>query len=108
MCGNQKICVELKGHLPKDFETYLIINITDNQINWSCQVKNIKRNGKNLTFCMPSFPNAQINRAEVNIIIEYKQEIIYQTSYIYTKELDSMYENLFYNYLLSIFCRRIG
>ncbi len=103
MCGNQKVCVEFKGHLPKDFKTDLIINITENGINRSYQVKDIKKTGNNLTFHMPAFPNAQIDRAKVNIDFEYKQEIIRHTSYIYTRELDSMYKNIFYTYFRSLF-----
>jgi hypothetical protein len=90
MRGNQKLCVEFKGPLPKDFKTDLIINITENTINWSYQVKNIKKNGNNLIFHMPAFPIAQIDRAKVNIVFEYTQEIIHQASYTYTRELDSM------------------
>ncbi len=103
MCGNQKVCVEFKGPLPKDFKTDLIINITENRVNWSYQVKNIENHGKNLTFHMPAFPNAQTDRAKVNVVFEYKQEIIHQTSYMYTRELDSMYKNIFYTYFRSLF-----
>jgi len=103
MCGNQKVCVEIKGPLPKDFKTDFIINITENRINRSYQVKDIKKSGNNLTFHMPAFPNAQIDRAEVNIVFEYRQKIIRHTSYLYNRELDSMHKNIFYTYFRSLF-----
>jgi len=90
MCGNQKVCIEFKDLLPNDFKTDFIINITENRINQSYQVKDIKKSGNNLTFHMPAFQNAQIDRAKVNIVFEYKQEIIRHASYIYTRELDRM------------------
>jgi len=90
MCGNQKVCIEFKDLLPNDFKTDFIINITENGINRSYQVKDVEKNGNNLTFHMPAFPNAQIDRAEVNIVFEYRQEIMDQASYTYTRALDSM------------------
>jgi hypothetical protein len=101
MCGNQKVCVEIKGHLPKDFKTDFIINITENRINRSYQVKDIKKSGNNMTFHMPAFQNAQIDRAEVKIVFEYRQERMGQAIYTYTRALDSMYKNIFL-YLFSI------
>jgi hypothetical protein len=107
MCGNQKVCVELKGHPPKDLKTDLIINITENETNWSHQIDNIKKNRNNFTFLMPSYPNAYINRAKVNISIRYKQDIIYQSNYIYTRKLDGMYKNLFRNIFLFFFVEEL-
>ncbi|CAF0943769.1 unnamed protein product [Rotaria sordida] len=88
LCGNQKVCIELKGPITKNFKTDLTITITCNEINWSYQVDNIRKSGSNLTFLMPSFPHPNMNRAKVSIIIEYKQDIIHQSNYIYTKKLD--------------------
>jgi hypothetical protein len=95
MCGDHKVCVELKGHVSKDLKTDLIINITQNEINWFHQIKNIKINQKNLTFLMPPFPIAGINRAEVNILFIHKEEIIHRCNYIYMSKIDGMYKNLF-------------
>jgi len=103
MCGNQKVCVELKGNLPKDLKTDLIINITENITNWSYQVDNIKRNRNNFTFLMPFYPYTHTNRAKVNIIIKYKEDVIYQSNYIYTRKLDGRYKNLFLSIFLICF-----
>ncbi|CAF2409681.1 unnamed protein product [Rotaria sp. Silwood2] len=88
MCGNEKVCIELKGPITRNAITDLTITIVCNNINWFYQVQNIKKNGSSLTFLMPPFPSKNIIRAKVNIIIEYKQEIIQQSDYIYTKTLD--------------------
>jgi len=88
MCGNQKVCVELKGHIPNNLKTDFTINIIENGIYWSHQVQNIKKNRNIFTFLMPPFPYANINRAKVNIVITYKQVIIHQSSYMYTRKLD--------------------
>ncbi|CAF4608661.1 unnamed protein product [Rotaria sp. Silwood1] len=93
MCGNQKVCIELKGPITKNYTTDFIITISCKDINWSHQVQNIKRSGHNLIFLMPSFPHRNIARAKVDIIIVYKQEIIQQSNYVYTKNLDGLNEN---------------
>jgi hypothetical protein len=108
MCGNQKVCVELKGYLPKDLKSDLNIYITENQNNWFHQIENIKKNRNNFTFLMPTFPYTFMNRAKVDIIITYKQDTIYQSSYIYTRKLDGMNKDRFQTiFYLSFFCRRI-
>ncbi len=43
-----------------------------------------------MTFHMPAFQNAQIDRAEVKIVFEYRQERMGQAIYTYTRALDSM------------------
>ncbi|CAF3420769.1 unnamed protein product [Rotaria sp. Silwood1] len=91
MCGNQKVCIELKGPITKNYTTDFIITISCKDINWSHQVQNIKRSGHNLIFLMPSFPHRNIARAKVDIIIVYKQEIIQQSNYVYTKNLDDSF-----------------
>jgi hypothetical protein len=90
MSGDQKVCVELKGHLPKDLKTDLIIYITQDRLHWSHQIDNIKKNQNCFTFSMPPFPNPHLNRAKVNILMKYKQDIIHQCSYIYTRKLDGI------------------
>ena len=90
MCGDQKVCIELKGYLPNDLRTDLIITLSANEINWVHQIENIKKNRNNFTFTMPPFPYHQQTRATVNIHIQYKQDTPYQSTYLYTRTLDGM------------------
>jgi hypothetical protein len=94
MCGNQKICVEMKGTLPKDLKTDLNISITGNRIDPPFQVDNIKKNGNVITFYMPSMLHSQVIREKVSIIIRYKQDIIYQCRYLYSKKIEGMNKNV--------------
>ena len=93
MGGNEKVCVEFKGNLPKDLKTNLTIIIIAKEINWIHQIENIKKNRNNFTFLMPPFPYHHINRTKVNIVIQYKQDILYQSNYLYTRKLDGKYKN---------------
>jgi hypothetical protein len=102
MSGNQKVCVELKGTIPKDFKNDLKIILTGDCINWSYEIKNIKKNRNNITFLMPTFPYSQITRAKINILIQYKQKI-HQVSYIYTRKLDGTNKNYIVSFLLLFF-----
>ncbi|CAF2063057.1 unnamed protein product [Rotaria magnacalcarata] len=88
MCGNQKVCLEMKGSTGKDFKNDFIIIISCEELQWSYQVQDLKKNGNNLTFHMPPFSFTNVSRAKVKLLIQYKHAIIHQTDYIYTKKLD--------------------
>ncbi|CAF3331976.1 unnamed protein product [Rotaria socialis] len=88
MCGNQKVCIETKGTTGKDFKNNFSIIISCAEMQLSHRVQNWNKNGSNLTFRMPPFPPTDQSRAKVDLMIQYKQKIIYQTDYIYTKKLD--------------------
>jgi len=88
MFGNEKVCIELKGHVPKDLHTVLLIILTEDQTNWFHPITNFRKKGTNLTFQMPPFPFPSIIRAKINIEIQYKQDIIHRVNYIYTSKLD--------------------
>ena len=88
MCVAQKICVETKGKFPNDWKTDLTISITGDGINAPLQINNIKKNGNIFTFHMPTILNPTTDLMQVNIIIEYKQELSLRCTYVYIKKID--------------------
>lgn len=98
MYGDNKVSVQLKGCLPKDLKTDLIINIIHHETGWFHQIENEKiiKNRNNFTFLMPPYPSNSMDRADVIIVIQYKQDIRYESSYIYSRRIDGMDKNLFH------------
>ncbi|CAF1000046.1 unnamed protein product [Adineta steineri] len=86
--SHQKVCIETKGPVPNDCKNNFHIYIIINDINGSCKIEEIKKNGNNFTFKMPVLPNVHMNRLEAKINIEYKQNLIYQANYLYISSLD--------------------
>lgn len=101
MCGNQKVCIESKGHLPKDLKTDLIITITETETNWFHQISNISKNRNNFIFSMPAYPYRRTTPAKVIIRFQHKHDIICESTYLYTLKLDGMiYFEFFFIFIL--------
>ncbi|CAF1454471.1 unnamed protein product [Adineta ricciae] len=93
MCGNQKVCIETKGPLPKDYKQNLALIIQDNGRDFLIPVKKMQKNGNNFTFLMPKYLNPSCERATVRIRIEYEQDVIYEDGYTYLRSLDREFAN---------------
>ncbi|CAF1457995.1 unnamed protein product [Adineta ricciae] len=93
MCGNQKVCIETKGPLPKDYKQNLVLKIQDNGHESSIPIEKMQKNGNNFTFLMPKYPDPFCERATVRITIEYEQDVIYEDDYTYLRILDRAFVN---------------
>ncbi|CAF1318693.1 unnamed protein product [Rotaria sordida] len=85
MHGQEMVYVVLKGRILKND---LKIDIVENSYSWNYSMENFTKNGNVVYFLMPAFPFPQFNTAKVNIIIYYKGEELFQTSYLYKGSLD--------------------
>ena len=88
MCGNQKVSIETKGPLPKEYKQKLVLKIHGNGPELLTPAENMQKNGNNFTFFMPSYSQAFCDRATVRISIEYEQDVIYEHNYRYLRCLD--------------------
>lgn len=93
MTGNDKIAVELKGHVPKDIKTNTIVYINGQQPQWSAQTTILDKRGNNLTFRMPPCPLRRSKQTTVDIVIQYNGQDLYQSNYAYISEIDSIVQN---------------
>lgn len=90
MNGSNKLCVEFKGNLPKDLVDNCRLILSIDEPNWFCEIDISKRRGNNLTFLMPLFPFHQLSLAKVDLCIQYKDDIISEATYMYTRHIDGM------------------
>jgi hypothetical protein len=103
MCGNQKVCIESKGFLPKDLKTDLTVTLIESQTNWFHQIQDINKNRNNFIFSMPPYPYLRTTPAKVTLRIQYKDETIYESTYIYTRTLDGTIEFEFFFSFIYLF-----
>ena len=90
MGGNQKVCIETKGPLPKDYKQKLVLKIQDNGHESLIPIQKMQKNGNNFTFLMPRYLGPFCEHATVRISIEYEQDVIYEDGYKYLRSLDRM------------------
>lgn len=94
MNTSQKLCIELKGVLPKTLTTDLRISLMTDGNQCIHQINMFKRKGTSLTFLMPSYPYPHLNRAKITLRIENKENVIYETDYLYIRSIDGILSHL--------------
>ena len=90
MSGNERVCFETKGPLPKDYKANLIMKIRYNGRESIHEMQKMQKSGNNFTFLMPAMLNASLQRVDVNIVVEYNQEVIWASTFQYLRSLDGM------------------
>lgn len=88
MVGQEMIFIVIKGRFIKK---EISITITEPTTNWNADIDQFSTNGGLIYFPMPNFPHPQSNRVNATIHISFKQDKIYEASYLYTNLLDRMY-----------------
>ena len=86
----QKLCIELKGILPKTLLNDLHILLMNDENKCIHRISTFKKRGNSLTFQMPTYPSSHLNRAKITLRIQNKENIIYEADYLYTRSIDGM------------------
>jgi hypothetical protein len=102
MSGGQKVCIESKGCLPKDLKTDLAVTLTGTETNWHHEIRNVEKNRNNFIFTMPPYPYLGSTRAKVILRVHYKDDIIYESIYMFTGRLDGRI-NIEFSFILYLF-----
>ena len=87
MIEREPIFIVIKGRFVKKD---ISITITEPTTNWNAEIDQFLTNGGLVHFLMPNFPHPQLDRVNATIHISFKQDKIYEASYLYTSLLDRM------------------
>ncbi|CAF3332083.1 unnamed protein product [Rotaria sp. Silwood2] len=92
------IFVVFKGRIAKDD---LSIMICEQTTQWSNEIKEFILNGNVIYFNMPPFPYLCLNNIKASVIIYYKNQKIYQSTYVYMNFSDEELADLSFNESIS-------
>lgn len=85
MCGNESMFISLKGRFVKDdIQVFIRTEIP----NWQVHIDKLSVSGNIVYFTIPSFVLPQVGRINACVQVHFKQQIIHQSTFLYTNLLD--------------------
>ena len=85
MGGEERVYAVLKGRILRND---IRIDVMDRSIRWHHHIDVFTKNGNVIYFLMPAYPHPQLGQATAEIVIYYKDDELFRSTYLYRGSLD--------------------
>ena len=85
MGGQEMVYAVLKGRILK---SDIRVEVVDHATGWHHHVETFTKNGSVIYFLMPAYPHPQLGSARVEIVVFYKEDELFRSTYLYQGSLD--------------------